>query len=160
MVTIDRAFFDIYLDAWNAHDSAAVASHMADDAIYEDVALGRVLHGPSEIASFVKEPRDHRATSGLKWCRCSRRGTITRMNGSCSGRMIASYAAFLRPAAPSAFGERQLEGSMRADGSSRIATTTTSRSCSRSLACCRLRRRSLRKRVLMLKESLRERWTT
>jgi steroid delta-isomerase-like uncharacterized protein len=28
---------------------------MADDAIYEDVALGRVLHGPSEIASFVEE---------------------------------------------------------------------------------------------------------
>ena len=41
--------------AWNAHDSAAVARHMADDAIYEDVALGRVLHGPSEIASFVEE---------------------------------------------------------------------------------------------------------
>ena len=55
MVTPDRAFFDIYLDAWNAHDSAAVASHMADDAIYEDVALGRVLHGPSEIAAFVEE---------------------------------------------------------------------------------------------------------
>jgi steroid delta-isomerase-like uncharacterized protein len=28
---------------------------MADDAVYEDVALGRVLHGPSEIASFVEE---------------------------------------------------------------------------------------------------------
>ena len=26
---------------------------MADDAIYEDVTLGRVLHGPSEIAAFV-----------------------------------------------------------------------------------------------------------
>ena len=98
-----------------------------------------------------RRPRDHRATSGLKWCRCSRRATITRMNGSCSGRMIASYLAFLRPAAPSAFGGRRLEGSMRADGSSRIATTTTSRSCSRSLACCRLPRRSLRKRVLMLR---------
>ena len=46
---------DAYLAAWNAHDSAAVARHMADDAIDEDVALGRVLHGPSEIASFVKE---------------------------------------------------------------------------------------------------------
>jgi steroid delta-isomerase-like uncharacterized protein len=52
---MDRAFFDAYLDAWNAHDSAAVARHMADDAIYEDVALGRVLHGPAEIASFVEE---------------------------------------------------------------------------------------------------------
>ena len=62
----DRAFFDSYLAAWNAHDSAAVASHMADDAIYEDVALGRELHGPSEIASFVERPQDHRAISGLK----------------------------------------------------------------------------------------------
>ena len=52
---MDRAFFDSYLDAWNAHDSAAVARHMADDAVYEDVALGRVLHGPSEIVPFVEE---------------------------------------------------------------------------------------------------------
>ena len=52
---MDRAFFDTYLDAWNAHDPAAVARFMADDAIYEDVALGRVLHGPSEIAAFVEE---------------------------------------------------------------------------------------------------------
>lgn len=55
MDTADRPFLDSYLAAWNAHDSAAVARHMADDAIYEDVALGRVLHGPSEIASFVEE---------------------------------------------------------------------------------------------------------
>ena len=55
METVNRAFFDAYLDAWNAHDAAGVARHMADDAIYEDVALGRVLHGPAEIASFVEE---------------------------------------------------------------------------------------------------------
>ena len=55
MGTADRPFLGSYLAAWNAHDSAAVARHMADDAIYEDVALGRVLHGPSEIASFVEE---------------------------------------------------------------------------------------------------------
>jgi ketosteroid isomerase-like protein len=53
MATTDRDFFDGYLDAWNAHDPAAVARYMADDAIYEDVALGRVLHGPSEIAEQV-----------------------------------------------------------------------------------------------------------
>jgi steroid delta-isomerase-like uncharacterized protein len=34
---------------------AAVARLMADDAVYEDVALGRVLRGQSEIASFVEE---------------------------------------------------------------------------------------------------------
>ena len=44
-----------WIDAWNAHDAAAVARHMADDASDEDVALGRVLHGSSEIASFVEE---------------------------------------------------------------------------------------------------------
>lgn len=55
IATAHRAFMDRYLDAWNTHDPAAVARHMADDAIYEDVALGRVLHGPSEIAKFVEE---------------------------------------------------------------------------------------------------------
>jgi len=58
-------FFDAYLDAWNAHDPAAVARCMADDAIYEDVALGRVLHGPSEIASFVDEAT--RASSNFRF---------------------------------------------------------------------------------------------
>ena len=55
MLTATRNFLDRYLDAWNAHDPAAVARHMAASAIYEDVALGRVLHGPSEIAKFVEE---------------------------------------------------------------------------------------------------------
>ena len=63
--TIDRVFFDRYLDAWNAHDPAAVARYMADDAIYEDVALGRVLHGPSEIAAFVEEAT--RASSDFRF---------------------------------------------------------------------------------------------
>ena len=55
MSTTDKAFFDRYLDAWNAHDGPAVAGFMADDAVYEDLALGRVLHGPTEIAAFVEE---------------------------------------------------------------------------------------------------------
>ena len=55
MVSPNRAFLDRYLDAWNAHDPAAVARHMADGAVYEDVALGRVLHGPAEVAKFVEE---------------------------------------------------------------------------------------------------------
>ena len=65
MVTTERRFFDDYLDAWNAHDPAAVARHMADGAIYEDVALGRVLHGPSEIAGFVEEAT--RASSDFRF---------------------------------------------------------------------------------------------
>jgi steroid delta-isomerase-like uncharacterized protein len=65
MATTARAFFDSYLDAWNAHDPAAVARCMADDAIYEDVALGRVLHGPSEIGRFVEEAT--RASSDFRF---------------------------------------------------------------------------------------------
>ncbi|HET9235274.1 MAG TPA: ester cyclase [Candidatus Eisenbacteria bacterium] len=63
--TTDRVFFDGYLDAWNAHDPAAVARYMADDAIYEDVALGRVLRGPSAIAGFVEEAT--RASSDFRF---------------------------------------------------------------------------------------------
>jgi steroid delta-isomerase-like uncharacterized protein len=55
MAIADRDFFDGYLEVWNAHDPEAVAGYMADNAIYEDVALGRLLHGPSEIAAFVEE---------------------------------------------------------------------------------------------------------
>jgi steroid delta-isomerase-like uncharacterized protein len=65
MATTDLDFFDAYLDAWNAHDPAAVARCMADDAIYEDVALGRVLHGPAEIAKFVEEAT--RASSDFRF---------------------------------------------------------------------------------------------
>ena len=65
MSTSDRDFFDGYLDAWNAHDPAAVARYMAYDAIYEDVALGRVLHGSSEIAAFVEEAT--RASSDFRF---------------------------------------------------------------------------------------------
>ena len=65
MVITERVFFDRYLAAWNAHDPTAVARCMADDAVYEDVALGRVLHGPSEIAAFVEEAT--RASSDFRF---------------------------------------------------------------------------------------------
>jgi steroid delta-isomerase-like uncharacterized protein len=65
MASTNTTFFNEYLAAWNAHDPAAVARHMADDAIYEDVALGRVLHGRSEIAAFVEEAT--RASSDFRF---------------------------------------------------------------------------------------------
>ena len=65
MLIATRNLLDRYLDAWNAHDPAGVARHMADGAIYEDVALGRVLHGPSEIAKFVEEAT--RASSDFRF---------------------------------------------------------------------------------------------
>lgn len=70
MATTDRGFFDGYLAAWNAHDPAAVARYLAETAIYEDVALGRVLHGPSEIAAFVEEAT--RASSDVRFEEVSR----------------------------------------------------------------------------------------
>ena len=65
IATTERTFFDGYLDAWNAHDPAAVARYMAEDAIYEDVALRRVLRGPSAIAGFVEEAT--RASSDFRF---------------------------------------------------------------------------------------------
>ena len=65
MAIADRDLFDGYLEAWNAHDPEAVARYMADDAIYEDVALGRMLRGPSAIAGFVEEAT--RASSDFRF---------------------------------------------------------------------------------------------
>ena len=43
MATTDRDVCDGYLDAWNAHDPAAVARDMAEGAIYEDYNLAEML---------------------------------------------------------------------------------------------------------------------
>jgi len=42
-----------YLDAWNAHDGRAVAEWMAEDASYEDIALGEVHRGRADIAGWI-----------------------------------------------------------------------------------------------------------
>lgn len=42
-----------YLQAWNAHDGHAVAEWMAEDARYEDVALGEVHTGRADIAQWI-----------------------------------------------------------------------------------------------------------
>ena len=42
-----------YLDAWNAHDSAAVTSFMADDAVYQDFALGERFEGVVAVRAFI-----------------------------------------------------------------------------------------------------------
>jgi steroid delta-isomerase-like uncharacterized protein len=56
-----------YLDAWNSHDGAEVGAFMADDATYEDVALGVVHEGRDAIEAFVDETeqfsKDYRFTS-------------------------------------------------------------------------------------------------
>jgi steroid delta-isomerase-like uncharacterized protein len=56
-----------YLDAWNSHDGAKVAAFMAQDATYEDLALGVVHDGREAIKAFVDEAeqfsKDYRFTS-------------------------------------------------------------------------------------------------
>jgi steroid delta-isomerase-like uncharacterized protein len=42
-----------YLAAWNTRDGQRVAEWMADDATYEDVALGQTHTGRQAIAAFV-----------------------------------------------------------------------------------------------------------
>jgi steroid delta-isomerase-like uncharacterized protein len=143
MATTARAFFDSYLDAWNAHDPAAVARCMADDAIYEDVALGRVLHGPSEIARFVEEAT--RASSDFRFEQVS----LFIAGGDYANEWIMSGTNDREVAGVPATGRgfrvrgRRLASSIPAGGFSRIGTTTTSRRCSRSLASSLRLRRSL-----------------
>jgi steroid delta-isomerase-like uncharacterized protein len=47
--------FRAYLDAWNEHDGTKVAEFMADDVIYEDVAMGLRHEGKAAVAAFVAE---------------------------------------------------------------------------------------------------------
>jgi steroid delta-isomerase-like uncharacterized protein len=46
---------ETYLDAWNRHDASSVAAFMAEDATYEDLALGVLNEGREAIKSFVDE---------------------------------------------------------------------------------------------------------
>ncbi len=56
-----------YLDAWNSHDAAKVVAFMADDATYEDLALGQLHEGHAAISAFVDEAeqfsKDYQFTS-------------------------------------------------------------------------------------------------
>lgn len=42
-----------YLDAWNSHDGQKVVSFMADDVVYEDLAVGQTHQGRDAVAAFV-----------------------------------------------------------------------------------------------------------
>jgi steroid delta-isomerase-like uncharacterized protein len=57
-------WFDRYLEAWNSHDPARVVEFMAEDAAYEDLALGVAHEGREAIAAFVAQASafssDHR----------------------------------------------------------------------------------------------------
>jgi steroid delta-isomerase-like uncharacterized protein len=48
-------WIETYLDAWNSHDGSTVAAFMAEDATYEDLALGVLHEGREAIKNFVDE---------------------------------------------------------------------------------------------------------
>jgi steroid delta-isomerase-like uncharacterized protein len=43
------------VEAWASHDLDKMVAIYTEDCIYEDVALGRIMHGKKEIRAFLKE---------------------------------------------------------------------------------------------------------
>ena len=48
-------WLDRYLEAWNSHDGGQVGAFMAEDATYEDLALGVLHEGRDAIKTFAEE---------------------------------------------------------------------------------------------------------
>jgi steroid delta-isomerase-like uncharacterized protein len=48
-------FAERYYGAWNSHDAKQVAELMADDVLFEDLALGVVHNGREAVAEFAAE---------------------------------------------------------------------------------------------------------
>lgn len=44
-----------YVEAWNRHDPEGAAAMVSPDVVYEDVAAGRVMRSPKEVADWVRE---------------------------------------------------------------------------------------------------------
>lgn len=49
------SWIDDYLEAWNRHDSAALAGYLTDDCVYTDQALGETATGLEAIKKFVDD---------------------------------------------------------------------------------------------------------
>lgn len=54
METDTGKLYQKYIAAWLAHDIEAVVSFFAEDCVYEDVALGALNRGKSEVRTFVQ----------------------------------------------------------------------------------------------------------
>ena len=50
-----REFIDRYAEAWDAHDGDALAACCHDEIVWEDPALATPLHGPAEVAQFLRD---------------------------------------------------------------------------------------------------------
>ena len=62
--SVEAHLFSSYAAAWSSNNVERVAAYFTDDAIYEDVALGRVHHGKSAIKAFAQGTFD--ALPGFK----------------------------------------------------------------------------------------------
>ena len=54
METDTEKLYQKYIAAWLAHDTEAVVSFFVEDCVYEDVALGALNRGKSEVRAFVQ----------------------------------------------------------------------------------------------------------
>lgn len=61
---VEARLLSDYAAAWSSSDVERVAAYFTDDAVYEDVALGRIHHGKSAIKAFAKGTFD--ALPGFK----------------------------------------------------------------------------------------------
>jgi steroid delta-isomerase-like uncharacterized protein len=50
----DKVVVDAYVKAWNQHDSAAIDTLLAADAMHEDVAANFRGKGPKEVITFMR----------------------------------------------------------------------------------------------------------
>ena len=55
MCESNEKLLDLNYEAWRAHDVNKIVSYFAEDASYEDMAMGVTFHGKEEIASFASE---------------------------------------------------------------------------------------------------------
>jgi steroid delta-isomerase-like uncharacterized protein len=43
------------ITAWNSHNPEKILTFYADDVLFEDVAVGKTIHGKEELAAFIKQ---------------------------------------------------------------------------------------------------------
>jgi steroid delta-isomerase-like uncharacterized protein len=54
-MTVDATgIVEMYLEAWNSHDSDLLLSFFTDDCVYEDVALGRLERGKDKVRTLIR----------------------------------------------------------------------------------------------------------
>jgi steroid delta-isomerase-like uncharacterized protein len=49
----EQSAWTSYMDAWTAHDAAAVVGYMTDDVVYIDLGVGERMDGRSAMSDFI-----------------------------------------------------------------------------------------------------------